>query len=324
MSRHFISRATSLGVLAAALLFASAASQAASQGATQAASGDCDRACLRQTLDAYLAGVFKHDPGAAGLTDDFVATENTVETHKGEGFWKSVSGYGALQRRYLDPVNESAAYFGLLTKDGHDQITSLRVQVQGRKVSEAEWIFGTQGPGGVGEANPAGLVKSPPPNGALPASERTSRFMMISLPNDYFQAVQDHDGSWVPNDPSCVRIENGGGTTTNARPAGAPPAQAYGKVYGQGGCLDNFANFNHLTKDLALRRIPVVDEEAGVALGTAIYVRYPGLPNLANLVHEYFLIRNGKIAGLWTSMYFLPHGTPVTSGWENKQGGVER
>jgi hypothetical protein len=51
--------------------------------------------------------------------------------------------------------------------------------------------------------------------------------------------------------------------------------------------------------------------------------RSGGLPNLDNLVHEYFVIRHGKIASLWTSMYFLPHGTPVTSGWENRQGETE-
>src|ERR1700722_7009509 len=118
MSNHFIARAMSLLALAAPLLLASAGAQAAS--------ADCDRACLRRALDTYLTAVFKHDPGAAALTDDFLATENTVETHKSEGFWKSVSGYGELQRRYLDPVNETAAYFGLLKKDGHDQITSLR------------------------------------------------------------------------------------------------------------------------------------------------------------------------------------------------------
>src|ERR1700722_4936415 len=141
MSYRFIARATILGTFAASVLCAAAAAHA------QGASGDCDRACLRQALDAYLAAVFKHDPGAAVLTDNFVATENTVETHKGERFWKSVSGYGEGRRRYFDPVNETAAYFGLLKRDGHDQITSLRIRVEGRKVSEAEWIFGTQGPG---------------------------------------------------------------------------------------------------------------------------------------------------------------------------------
>lgn len=149
MSRYLTLRAASVRALTATLLFACAAAQAASQPASPApAAVDCDRACLRQMLDRFMSAVFKHDPGAAALTDDFFATENTAETHKGEGYWKSISGYGQLQRRYFDPVNETAAYFGLLKKDGNDQITSVRIRVAGRKISEAEWIFGAQGPGG--------------------------------------------------------------------------------------------------------------------------------------------------------------------------------
>jgi hypothetical protein len=320
MSITFITRVMSVGALAAAGLLNSGPTAAAEPKAPVS----CDRACLQKMLDTFLTAVFKHDPGAVPLADDYFATENTAQTAKGAGAWKSVTGYGDLQRRFFDPVNGSAAFLGILKKDGHDQITSVRIKVDGGKVSEAEWIFGTQGPGGRGEANPPGLLKYPPPTGLLPAAARSPRFVMISLPNDYFQAVTEHDGSWVPNSADCIRIENGGGTTANTRAAAvaaadAKPADASGMPVPQrGGCLDHFDRFKGLTKDLALRRFPVVDEEAGVTLGTAIYVRNPGNPAQDNLVHEYFFIRDGKISGLWTSMYFLPKGSPVTSGWENR------
>jgi hypothetical protein len=298
MSRRLTTGAMGFGALAAVALLNSAPATAADA---------CDRACLKKTLDGFLSAVFKHDPASVPLSDDYFATENTATVAKGEGAWKSVTGYGQLQRRYFDPVNESAAFFGILKKDGHDQITSVRIRVAGGKVSEAEWIFGTQGPGGRGESNPAGLLKyQPPPEGKLAPAQRASRFLMLTLPNDYFQAVVEHDGSWVPNSKDCIRIENGGGNTFDTKP---PP---------RGECLDHFERFKGLTKDLALRRFPVVDEEAGVVLGTAIYVRYPNNPAQDNLVHEYFLIRDGKISGLWTSMHFLPKGSPVTSGWENR------
>lgn len=315
-----LSRAVQVSIVVGSILFSVVA-----PADDSAVTATCDRACLTRMLNAYLAAVFKHEPSAVPLTDDYYATENTVEVHKGDGAWKSVSGYGPLERRFLDPIQATAAFFGILEKDGHDQISSVRIKVEGGKVSEAEWIFGTQGPGGRGYANPSGLLKYPPPTGLIPAAERTSRFMMISLPNDYFQAVVEHDGNWVPNDKDCIRIENGGGTTANSQAAAVPaadgkPADASDiPVPPRGGCLENFAKFKGLTKDLALRRFPVVDEEAGVALGTAIYVRYPSVPSQDNLVHEYFYIRHGKIAGLWTSMYFLPKGSPVTSGWENRR-----
>jgi hypothetical protein len=270
-------------------------------------------------LDGFFSAVFKHDPNAVPLAADYFATENTAPVPRGKGAWKSVTGYGGLQRRYFDPVNQSAAFLGILKKDGHDQITSVRIKVEAGKISEAEWIFGTQGPGGRGQANPAGLIKYPPPTGKLPVAERSSRFMMITLPNDYFQSVVEHDGSWVPSSKDCIRIENGGGTTANKHSTAAKPVDANGiPIPPRGACLAHFERFKGLTKDLALRRFPVVDEEAGVVLGTAIYVRYPGNPAQDNLVHEYFLIRNGKISGLWTSMYFLPKGSTVTSGWENR------
>lgn len=324
MFRSVFARAARLVVVTVcALATVHAVAQSSSRIDPKPAIAACDRACLRTMLDSYLAAVFKHDPSAVSLADDYFATENTAQTPRGEGAWKSVTGYGKVQRRFMDPVAENAAFLGLLKKDGHDQITSVRIKVEHDKVSEAEWIFGTQGPGGRGLANPEGLAKYSPPSGLLPSSERSSRFVMISLPNDYFQAVKEYDGSWVPNDKDCIRIENGGGTTANtqqvANSSDNRPADTSGiPVPRRGACLDNFQSFRHLTADLALRRFPVVDEEAGVVLGTAVYVRFPEVPAQDNLVHEYFFIRNGKIAGLWTSMYFLPKGTPVTSGWENR------
>src|SRR5580700_783966 len=153
MHRHFIVRVTSLATLAAALLFGSGAVSA------QTASAGCDRACLRQLLDAYLAAVFKHDPSAVPLTAYHYATADTVVVPNGEGFWKDVSGFGEVQGRYFDPVNETAAFLGLLKQNGQDVITSVRIRVEGRQISEAEWIFGQLGMMGHGTANPQGLVK---------------------------------------------------------------------------------------------------------------------------------------------------------------------
>jgi hypothetical protein len=60
----------SVGALAAAVLLTSGPTVAADQKAT----AGCDRACLQKMLDAYLAAVFKHDPGAAPLSADYFAT----------------------------------------------------------------------------------------------------------------------------------------------------------------------------------------------------------------------------------------------------------
>src|ERR1700689_3344379 len=89
-------------VLALAALFATSAS----------AASKCDRACLEKTLDQYLNAVLKRDPASAPLDVTFRYTENAIVMKPGEGLWKSASALGKVQRRYFDPVNESAAYFG--------------------------------------------------------------------------------------------------------------------------------------------------------------------------------------------------------------------
>jgi hypothetical protein len=322
MLRHFILPATSRGTLAAAvaatLLFASTSAHA------QQDSSACDRACLRQALDTYLAGVFSHNPTAARLTDDYYATENTAVVHNGEGFWKDISGYGELQRRYFDPVNQAAAYLGLLKQNGKDVISSVRIKVEGGKVSEAEWIV--EQPPKVSAGNAQGdasldaaqrqmrhqaedMLQYPPPEGSLPASERSSRFYLISMANDYFQSGLDHDSSWIPADLRC-KDKDPNPITSSPRHADL--------------CHDNFGIYKNITKDLALRRFPLVDEEAGVVLGAAIWVRYPGVTRPDNMVNEYFQVRNGTFAYVWTCNYELPKGSPVTSGWEDKQGDITR
>jgi len=52
----------------------------------------------------------------------------------------------------------------------------------------------------------------------------------------------------------------------------------------------------------------------------AIWVRFAGEPRPDNLVHEYFQVRNGAFAYIWSCNYQLPKGSPVTSGWENQAG----
>jgi len=284
----------------------------------------CDRACLRQALDAYLTAVFKHNPKAARLSDDHYATLNTTAVRSGEGFWKSIGGYGALQRRYFDPVNGAAAFLGLLKQNGQDCVSSVRIKVEGGKVTQAEWIVEEPGRGSSAAAqrdsslDPAqaqirheadDMVEYSPPEGSLPESERSSRFYLVAMANNYFQSGANHDASWLPTDLRCK--------DQGANPITSAPRHA-------DLCHDNFNLYKNVTKDLALRRFPLVDEDAGVVLGAAIWVRYPGVTRKDNMVNEYFQVRNGVFTYIWTCNYELPKGSPVTSGWEDHQGDITR
>src|SRR5215470_17124502 len=106
-----------------------------------AAGPGCDRACLKTLLDQYLNAVIKHDPAAAPLMIGFRQTENAIVVRPGTGLWKSMTGLGAMQRRYLDAVTGQAAYFGVIDEGAEKAVVTLRLKVDDRKVSEAEWIL---------------------------------------------------------------------------------------------------------------------------------------------------------------------------------------
>jgi hypothetical protein len=93
------------------LIFTCALAAAAT---ARAAATDCDRVCLKNQLDQYLNAAAKHDPSAAPLVAGFRQTENAVVVRLGAGMWKTLTGLGKLQRRYLDPVSGQAGYFGIV------------------------------------------------------------------------------------------------------------------------------------------------------------------------------------------------------------------
>ena len=109
-----------LFVLFSLALPATAVAQIVAQIGAQAGAQACDRTCLVQTLDRFLAGIIAHDPAAAGLAPNFRYTENALEVARGQVLWKSATKLGALQRRYVDAVTGQAAYFGLI-EEGTEQ-----------------------------------------------------------------------------------------------------------------------------------------------------------------------------------------------------------
>src|SRR5215813_4431344 len=146
---------------------------------------DCDRACLRTTLDQYLTAVTKHDPSAAPLFIGFRQTENATVVKLGSGVWKTVTALGKVQRRYLDPVSGQAGYFGLVEESGAPAIATVRLRVEKRKATEAEWVIarkgdpGLNGPAGGNVFDVDNLIKNPPPDRVLPKEARMPRELMM-------------------------------------------------------------------------------------------------------------------------------------------------
>src|SRR5687767_6193506 len=242
---------------------------AAGSAADARAQGACDRGCLRAALDQYLAAVIKHDPSAAPLIAGFRQTENAVAVPLGGGVWKTVTGLGKLQRRYVDAVSGQAAYFGVVDEGTSSAVVTVRVRVENRKITEAEWYLarpgdpGLNGPARAGGPpvnlfNPEYLTANPPPQRVLPAAQRIPRASLLAITNSYFDGITSHDGTVVLAHPGCSRIENGTlmtggrrGGGGGARGAGAqPPAGAASappaapQPPSANDCVAGFANLN--------------------------------------------------------------------------------
>jgi len=308
----------------------------AQTGAGQAA---CDRTCLRQMLDQYMTAIVKHDPAAAPLVVGFRQTENAINVRPGNGVWKTVTALGKVQRRYLDPVSGQAAYFGTVEEGDSTVIVNVRVRVENRKLTEAEWYMarendpGLSGPRqpGRGPANGYNkdyLTQNPPPERTVPTNARVDRASLTRIVESYFDAITSHDGSVAITHAGCGRVENGSPT-----PAGQflPPANAAaqpaaggqrGGARGGGGgndCVSGLQNFSG--QMAAARRMPLVDEEAQAVLAYAVFIRRPGLATPRNVFAELFFVDEEKIRMVYAAMFYpapdlaVPNWPPYDGNW---------
>ena len=288
-----------------------------------AAANDCDRACLKTTLDQYLTAVIKHDPSAAPLFVAFRQTENAVVVKPGTGVWKSVTGLGKVQRRYLDPVSGQAGLLRHVEEGSKLAIVTVRVKVENKKITEAEWLMARDGdPGLNGPATatqragnffePDNLAANPPPERTVPKAERLSREALMAITNSYFDGLTGRDGSLIIAHPGCTRLENGNTVTGRAGRGGGKGQEAVSD------CTSGLTNFSAM---VAARRYPVVDEEAQAVMAIGVFVRRPGVTTRRNVFSEWFFIDNAKIRTIYSAMFyptpdqFVPNWPPYEGTW---------
>lgn len=263
------------------------------------AQATCDRACLTNALNQYLGAVVKKDPAAAPLFVGFRQTENATVVLPGSGVWKSVTALGSVQRRFIDTVSGQAGFFGILEEGAGRAVATLRLRVQDRRITEAEWVIGR--PGAFGPNGPGGnlfdadsLVANPPPERIAATASRASRATLLAIANSYFDGLTTHDGSVIAHHPGCTRVENGTVVTGRAGRGGAPP----------GDCSSGLETINIAM--VAGRRYPIVDEEAQAVLGMVVFMRNPGSAMRRNLLTEWFYIDDNRIRTIYAAMYYPP------------------
>src|SRR6516225_4249709 len=143
---------------------------------------NCNRACLEDLVNQYLAAVVAHDPKRLPLSADVVYTENDQPMEVGDGFWKTAGEIGNYKHYFADPEFGQVAFMGTMHEAGTSLLMSLRLRVELGRITEIESVYYRQGGGG-----PSGIADMDKPYKpedmwfkSIPAAQQASRQELIS------------------------------------------------------------------------------------------------------------------------------------------------
>jgi hypothetical protein len=201
---------------AVTLLTATVATDAFAQARLFQAPLACDRACLIDTANDYLAALVAHDPKAVRLSPDLKFVENTQPLEAGEGLWATASAApSAFALHVPDPVSGQVGFIGMLEESGKPIQLGLRLKVENGAIAEAEHLVVRSFNG-----NALDNLRTPRPGllTEIPASQRLARELLLAVGMTYYDAIEQSSGDATPFAADCERRENGmitaGGTGT--------------------------------------------------------------------------------------------------------------
>ncbi|OGT72792.1 MAG: hypothetical protein A3I78_00045 [Gammaproteobacteria bacterium RIFCSPLOWO2_02_FULL_56_15] len=289
----------------------------------------CERACLEDIADQYLAAMVAHDASQAPLAGDLIFTENTIRLPPTEGLWFTASGLGNYKFYITDSQEGQVAWTGIAMEHDKPVLLSVRLKVVNRRITEAESIVVRD----VNEERNLANLKALPPGftDTLAPSERMSREEMLRMPDIYFEALDTLDASGIPWDKDSYRIENGM-VTCGTIPDMAPPAPG---MPASRSCISPDGKVPPMLKTIYSvhpRRTPVVDEERGLSWGLycfnhrglatikmpdgSIQPSYSTTPNSMPFA-DMFKTKNGKLRGIFAFGTRLPYG--IGDGWSGPE-----
>lgn len=303
-------------VLAAVALLAALA---APSSVATAKAMTCSRACLNTMLDRFLAAVIAKDPSRAPLAIGFRQTQNSVLTPVGAGAWKTLTALGPVQRRYLDPMTGNADFFGVVIDNGQPAVVSIRIHVDGGRITEGEWHIAHKGdPGISGKGSDvlfdvATLTANPPPQRTVVKAQRLPRDTLVAIVNSYFDGLVAGSGRTVIAHGGCRRFENGFEVSGRPIRSGDPDDGFEGK----GDCTSGYASL--AVAMVASRRYLLIDEEAQVVVVSAVFVRKPGDARRRLHFMELFGIDGSKIRTVHAAMFYADPDLAVPN-WPPYEG----
>jgi len=290
----------------------------------------CDRQCLINAADAYVAALVAHDPGQAPLAEGIVFVENVTKMQPGEGLWKSVvKGPGTFAIHVPDEVNQTVGYIAMMTymapppaPQGSSPeeraafaasnppveqpvIVGMRLQFDGNgKIKEAEHLLS-----GVREAQMKNL-ESPRPGifTEIPVANRKTHEELIAIGASYYDALDDNNGELMPFAPDCERHENGmitasgdPSTAAPAIPGTAPTPRIARDCRGQ----LNTNSFQYIDR-IENRRVFAADPQTGLVMGLS-HFRHP----MDNLPYQVKTMDGSTVERNKDNMTFAPFDLPA-------------
>ena len=250
----------------------------------------CDRTCLYKALDGYLDALRHRDAWQASWSKDAITTENNVALQVGDGLWGSITKLENYDLRMADPVTGQVAMFGAVNESGAISPFVVLLEVRDGSIARAETLVRRKASDPRIMAEPT-FERKPVFDEVIAAQDRLPRARLVSIADGYFDTLQLNDGTlFTQFDDHCNRVENGVQTTNN-------PALKDLGISLTMGCAEQFRmGFFRYDDRLRDRRFPLIDEERGLVLSSALMDHAGRLRT--------FKLTDGSIA---ESHYLAPH-----------------
>ena len=305
----------------------------------QAAEPPCDRACLLEIADQYLAAIAAHDLEKAPLSDEIVFVENLKRTRPGQGLWADAAGTPTGFRLYVpDPVEGTIGLMTVIDRRTTRGVVptqlAARLQVRDGRIVEAEHLVAD-----VTSPEAVTRLAAPRPNllATVPERDREPRAKLATIAASYYDALDDSDGALAPFAKDCEREENG---MITAGPGLAPAPFESVDVNGRPpppvarDCVGQMSSRRFAYVDtIDNRRVFAVDPVQGLAMGLSHFRQsmtkgpQPMIAADGSRVlwqekrdpydlpaAHIFKITGGQIHEVEAIGIFVPYGSPT--GWE--------
>lgn len=290
-------------------------------GEAAAQTAECDRACLGNLMDDYLAAMLAFDgmalPGRIEplpWAEQVGFSENDVGLMIGDGMWGTATAIGDGYT-LADPGTGNVLWLGIVEEHGQPAYTAIRLAVDGLNIAEVEGVVGREGTPAP-FAPTAGYTVDRSFSRTVPEGQRLPRARLEALVAGYYASLQMNDGTVqteIADD--CRRLTNGFATS---HPEGSDIA----------GCRQQLeAGWYRYVDRVRALRMPIVDEARGVVVAIAFldhaarYVSYETTdgrerqvpieyPN-SHGVLELFKIEDGMIRRIEGVTSFQPYLMPT-------------